>query len=88
MGIMAYKITSPTIVYSAAYLGKDQRKYQRSAPLAFVRGIHQGQVNSPHKWPVVWKMFPFDDVIMYAKANVVRASYISGLNLSALVLVY
>ena len=33
--------------------------------LTFVRGIHQGPVNSPHKWPVTWKMFPFDDVIMF-----------------------
>ena len=24
----------------------------------------QRQVNSPHKWPVMWKMFPFDDFIM------------------------
>ena len=32
--------------------------------LAFVRGIHQWPVNSPCKWPVKWKMFPFDDVIM------------------------
>ena len=28
------------------------------------RGIHRGPVNSPHKWPVTRKMFPFDDVIM------------------------
>ena len=27
-------------------------------------GIHQWQVNSPHKGPVMQKMFPFDDVIM------------------------
>ena len=33
--------------------------------LAFVRGIHRGPVNSPHKWPVTRKIFPFDDVIMY-----------------------
>ena len=26
-------------------------------------GIHQWPVNSPHKWPVTRKMFPFDDVI-------------------------
>ena len=32
--------------------------------LAFVRRIHRGTVNSPHKWPVTRKMFPFDDVIM------------------------
>ena len=27
-------------------------------------GIHRWPVNSPHKWPVTRKMFPFDDVIM------------------------
>ena len=43
----------------------DQRKHQSSASLAFVRGIHRGPVNSPHKWPVTRKMFPFDDVIMH-----------------------
>ena len=29
-----------------------------------MRGIHRGPLNSPHKWPVTRKMFPFDDVIM------------------------
>ena len=29
-----------------------------------MQGIHRGPVNSPHKWPVMRKMFPFDDVIM------------------------
>ena len=42
----------------------DQRKHQSSASLAFVRGIHRWPVNSPHKWPVTRKMFPFDDVVM------------------------
>ena len=42
----------------------NQRKHQSSATLTFVRGIHRRPVNSPHKWPVTWKMFPFDDVIM------------------------
>ena len=65
MGAMASQITSLTPVYSTVYSGADQRKYQSSAPLAFVRGIHRGPVNSPHKWPVTRKMFPFDDVIMY-----------------------
>ena len=27
-------------------------------------GNHRGPVNSPHKWPVTRKMFPFDDIIM------------------------
>ena len=64
MGAIASQITSLTIVYSTVYLGADQRKHQSSASLAFVRGIHRWSVNSPHKWPVTWKMFPFDDVIM------------------------
>ena len=64
MGAMVSQITSLTIVYSIIYSGADQRKHQSSASLAFVRGIHRGPVNSPHKWPVTRKMFPFDDVIM------------------------
>ena len=40
------------------------KKYQSSASLAFVPGIHRWPVNSPHKWPVTRKMFPFDDVTM------------------------
>ena len=39
-------------------------KHQSSASLAFVRGIHPGPLNSLHKWPVMRKMFPFDDVVM------------------------
>ena len=46
------------------YSGGDQRKHQSSTSLAFVWGIHWWPVNSPHKWPVTRKMFPFDDVIM------------------------
>ena len=50
--------------HSGVYSGEDQRKHQRSASLAFVRGIHRWPVNSPRKRPVMRKMFPFDDVIM------------------------
>ena len=64
MGTMASQINSLTIVYSIVYSDADQRKHQSSASLAFVWGIHRGPVNSPHKWSVTWKMFPFDDVIM------------------------
>ena len=66
MGTMTPQITSLTIVYSTVYSGADQRKHQSSASLAFVWGIHRAPVNSPHKWPVTRKMFPFDDVIMNA----------------------
>ena len=64
MTMMAAQITSLTIVFSIVFSGADQRKHQNSASLAFVRGIHRGPVNSPHKWPITRKMFPFDDVIM------------------------
>ena len=64
MDAIASQITSLAIVYSIVSSDTDQRKHQSSASLAFVRGIHRGPVNSPHKWPVTRKMFPFDDVIM------------------------
>ena len=41
---------------------KENIKAPRHCP--FVRGIHRSPVNSPHKWTVTRKMFPFDDVIM------------------------
>ena len=64
MGAIASQIITLTIVYSAVYWGADQRKHQSFASLAFERGIHRWSVNSPHKWPVTRKIFPFDDVIM------------------------
>ena len=64
MGAMASLITILTIVYSIVYSGANKKKQQSFASLAFVWGIHRGPVNSPHKWPVTRKMFPFDDVIM------------------------
>ena len=60
MSVMASQITSLTIVYSSVYSGADQRKHQSSESLAFVQGIHRS-----HKGPVMQKIFPFDDVIMY-----------------------
>ena len=65
MDVIASQITNLTIVYSTVYSGVDQSKHQSSASLAFVWGIHRGPVNSPHKWPVTRKMFPFADVIMW-----------------------
>ena len=67
MCTIASQITSLTIVYWNVYSGADQSKHQSSASLAFVCGIHRGPVNSPHKWPVTRKMFPFDDVFMIAR---------------------
>ena len=84
MDAMASQITSLTIVYSTLYSGADQRK-QSSASLAFVRGIHQWPVNSPHKGPVTRKMFPFYDVIMHSNRvgcrNIEYLHLISFLNI-------
>ena len=71
MGALASQITSLTIVYSSVYSGADQRKHQSSASLAFVRGILGRLVNSPHKGPVTRKMFPFGDVIMCGRHEVI-----------------
>ena len=38
----------------------------------FVREIHRGPVNSPHKWLVTRKMFPFDDVIMTTNHDIAQ----------------
>ena len=75
MGAIASQITSLTIVYSTVYSDADQRKHQSSVSLAFVRGIHRGPVNSPHKWPVTRKMFPFDDVIMISTSFIVQIQF-------------
>ena len=64
MSAIASQITSLTIVYSIVYSDADQRNRQSSASLVFVWETHRGPVNSPHKWPVTRKIFPFDDVIM------------------------
>ena len=69
MTMLASQITSLTVVYSIVYSGVNQRKHQSSASLAFVREIHRGPVNFPHKWPVTRKMFPFDDVIMACRCS-------------------
>ena len=67
-----------SIVYSIVCSGGYQRKYQGSASLALYEGINRWPVNSPHKEPVTWKLFPFDDVIRG------EASYICSIVPSAL----
>ena len=73
MGAMTSQITSLTIVYSTVYSDADQRKHQSSASLTFVRGIHRWPVISPHKWLVMRKMFPFNDVIKYLYESVLSS---------------
>ena len=59
MGAMASEITGVKNVDPTVCSGTSQRKHQSSASLAFVRGIHRWQVNSPHtfKGPVRRKCF-------------------------------
>ena len=54
MGMKASEITSLTIVYSTVYSGADQRKYQSSASLAFVWGIHRGPGASNAENVSIW----------------------------------
>ena len=65
MSMMAFQITSVSIVCSTVCSVVDQRKHQNATSLAFVRGIHRWPVNSPHKGPETRRLFLFDDVIMY-----------------------
>ena len=51
-------------LFTQPFIQAQIKKNQSSSSLAFVRGIHRWPVNSPHKGPVMRKMFPFDDVIM------------------------
>ena len=74
MSAMASQITSLTSVYSIAQI-KEYIKAPRQ--WLFVRGIHRCPVNSPHKGPATWKMFTFDDVIMYANPFAVTTSIIN-----------
>ena len=73
MSAMASLITSVSIVYSTVCSGTDERKHQRSASLAFVRGIHRWPVGSPHKRPVTREMFPFGDVIVSWRRDICQA---------------
>ena len=60
--IMGVSITGVSIVYPSIFSGADPRKHKSSASQAF--GVGNSAVNSPHKGPVMRKMFLFDGVIM------------------------
>ena len=64
MDTVASQIPSLTIVYSFVYSDADQKNIKAPRHWPLCGEIHRGPVNSPHKWPVTWKMFPFHDVIM------------------------
>ena len=68
MSARTSQITGVSIFCSTVCSGVDQRKHQRSASLAFVRGIHWWPVVSPHKLLVIQEAFPFPAVIMHVFA--------------------
>ena len=41
----------------------------------FVKGIHQWLVVSQHKWPVMQKVFPLHDIIMYSSQKIPHVEY-------------
>ena len=80
MGAMASQTTGVSFVCWAVCSGADQRKHQSSTSLAFVKGIHQWPVDSPHKSPVKRKMFPFDDVVMYTLLSMDKEYFVLDMN--------
>ena len=56
--------------------GHRSRKTLKLRVTGLCQGNSPGPVNSPHKWPVTRKMFPFDDLIMYHKFNVHWSLYL------------
>ena len=81
----ASQITAVSSVDPTVCSGADKRKHQSSVSLAFVRGIHRGPVNSPHKGPVTRKTFPFDDVIML-RSNSVTIAPCTSVNYSDVIM--
>ena len=65
MIVMASQITNLTIVHSTVYSGADHRKHQRSASLAFVRGVHRWPLKFPSQWSSNAENVSIDDVIKY-----------------------
>ena len=49
MCAMTFQITAVSVVHLIVCSGADQRQHQSSVSLAFVRGIHQWSLDSPHK---------------------------------------
>ena len=45
-------------------LRRKSKKISKPRVTGLYAGIHRSPVNSPHKWPVTRKFFPFDDVII------------------------
>ena len=64
MGAIESQIISLTIAYSIIFFRRRSKKTSKLRVTGLCAGNSPGTVNSPHKWPVTRKMFPFDDVIV------------------------
>ena len=76
---MAFQITGVSVACSIICLGADQRKHQRSASLAFVRGIYRWPMDSPHQGLITRIKSPFDNVFMWTTAMAIFLWYNLGL---------
>ena len=63
----ASQVTSLTIVYWTVYSGADQKKILALRHWSLCGEFTSDPWLSPHRGPVTWQMFPFDDVIMLKK---------------------
>ena len=79
MGVIASQITSNTTIHLTICSRQNQRNTKAPRHWPFMRGIHRRPVNSPRTGPVMRKMFPFDDVIMYRYCLYCCHHYISFL---------
>ena len=61
-----WRLKSPGLDYllNCLFRRRSKKLSKLHTSLAFVRGNHQSLVDSPHKGPVMQKMFPFDGIIM------------------------
>ena len=66
MNVKASQITGNSNVYGTIS-GKHQRKHQNSALLTFVKGLNRGLVESPHRRPVMRKVFSYPDIPVWGK---------------------
>ena len=75
MNAMASQITRVSIVCLTVCSSTVKRKHQCSVSLAFVRGIHRGSLDSPHKRQVTRKMFNFRVSSCSAEAEIFQDDY-------------
>ena len=64
MSSMTSQINGVSSVWLTICSGADHRNHKSSVSLEFLKGIHRWLMDSPHKGPVMRRIFPFDDVIM------------------------